>query len=150
MKRSTWRVAFIGAGITALVLATSLRLNREGRRPVHSTELLSDSSVDSLARIETKHRIARDVLAGRTSLLAAAAAFRRLDEQPPAGARGPHFWMAAASTDEAYCRSVIAWASTEAPDGQANEVMKRLKAELATMIRDGTLHLPDAKDAAPG
>ena len=151
MKHLTWRVAFVGAAITALVLVAFLRLTHEGRRPIHSSiEQLSGPLDDSLARLESKRRIAHDVLAGRTSLLAAAGAFRRLDVHGPFWTHKPECFASAASEDEGYCRWVIGWASTEAPNGQADEVIKRLQAELATMVRDGTLHLPDVKGAAPG
>jgi hypothetical protein len=150
MKPLTWRVVFVSAGITALVLAASLRLSREGSRPIQSTEQISDPSVDSLARLETKRRIAHEVLDGRTSLLAAASAFRRLDEHGLPWIHKPECFASAATEDEGYCRWVIGWASTEAPNGQGDEAKNRLQAELAAMLRAGTLHLPDANRPNPG
>jgi len=152
MKSLTWRVTLVGAWITGVALATSLCPTREWKRPVpRCSEIIFGPAVDSLARLETKRRIVRDVLAGRTSLLMGAAEFRRirLSEHAPSWFPRPTCFAGAASKDEGYCRWVIAYASAEAPPERAEDVTKRLQAELAAMIRNGTLHLPDADGANP-
>ena len=95
------------------------------------------------ARNRAKARVADEVLAGRLSLLQAAAAFRDLDERWP---RSPIMWAYfpnAASDDEIHCLHVISYVGMEAPPDRAAELTGRLHAELDAMLRNGTLRLPD-------
>jgi hypothetical protein len=151
MKKWSGRIAFVGAWATVLALGTSWRLNHDWRRPAPpSSELLCGpiaDIADEAPRTEAKSRVIHDLLAGRTSLLAAAAAFRRLDDHPPSWARRPTNFEDAASEDEGYCRVVIVWASFEAPPGRADERMSRIRAELDARLKDGTLRLPDSEGA---
>ena len=81
------------------------------------------------------------MIAGRLSLLPAAAAFR--DMQDPKWLPGLlDSNRGAASIDEVYCRSVIGYVGARPPD-RAKEVARRLEAELSARLRDGTLHLPE-------
>jgi hypothetical protein len=150
MKNLTWRVAVVGAWMTALALLASLHLSRQWGRPIPIRGVqLRGPAVELSARLETKSRVARDVVMGRTPLLAAAAVFRRLDDQSPCYAHARNGSVDAPSEAEAYCRSVIGWVATEAPPERADELTKRLQSELDAMIRDGALHLPSAGDAKP-
>jgi hypothetical protein len=93
--------------------------------------------VEGLKRIEAKHQIVRDLLAGRTSLLGAAAAFRRLDETAsPRWVRAPQIFIDAASEEEAYCRSVVAFVRTTE---RSEETADRLQAEFNALLSSGNL-----------
>ncbi len=139
----------VGAWLTAVAVAAFPYLSREGRTPTPSpiAEPLGPN-LDVAPRVEAKRRIAQGVLAGRTSLLAAAAALRRLDENPPVWLIRPTCLLEGASEDEDYCRFAISWVRRESTAEQVEQVTKRLQVELAGMIRNGTLRLPDAENAA--
>jgi hypothetical protein len=153
VKKWSWRISLVGAWATVLALGTSWRLSHEWRRPAPPNGEIICGPIADLAeegpRLKARSRIAHDLLVGRTSLLAAAAAFRRLDDHPSSWARRPIGYEGAASEDEGYCRVVITWASFEAPPGRADERMGRIRAELDARLKDGTLRLPDAEDANP-
>jgi hypothetical protein len=95
--------------------------------------------------LDGRARVARDVVAGRLTLLEAAGRFRALCQAVP------DFQMdlfrefhPGASDEERFCRAVIntvegvLW---DKPD-MAREMVRRLKAELADMMDCGTLKLP--------
>jgi hypothetical protein len=112
--------------------------------------LLCESCAETkgiLARTRAKARMAHEVIAGRLSLLQAAAAFRDLDERWP---RAVNPWAAFpdASEDESYCLKVIGYVDTEAPSDRASPLTRRLHVELDAMLRNGTLHLPDSDDGS--
>jgi hypothetical protein len=150
MKNLTWRSAVVGGWMTVLALLASQHLSRPWGRPIpiHGVQLRGPA-VEMGARLETKSRVAHDVFMGRTPLLAAAAVFRRLDDQSPCYAQARNGSVDSPSEAEAYCRSVIGWVAREAPPERADELTKRLQSELDAMIRDGALHLPSAGDAEP-
>ncbi len=145
MKRWTIRVAALAIP-AALAAGIGFRLAGASRGPtgparVSLMELAAVPSV--LKRFETKQRVVRDVIAGRRSLLEAAAAFKALDDagppcpgwvtlEPPPGV----------SVDENYCRMVIKWVRVIAPDERGDEAACPLEAELHDRLRDGTLQLP--------
>jgi hypothetical protein len=105
-----------------------------------------------------KRKIARDVAAGRWSLVEAAALFGELNRLPPGlpavsavyGSRLP----AADCTDEEHlCRQVVNWVDStlkkETPD-RAEEVTARLVAEYQELRRrSGVVHLPDPSTLEP-
>ena len=93
-----------------------------------------------LGRMARKHQVAGDVIAGRLSLLEAAAAFRDLDAEGPPNIPIPirQAFSAAASDDEAYCRSVLEYVGSAPP-----ELTRRLTDELNARLRDGALRLPE-------
>ena len=113
----TMQAAYAGAavlafaGLTAYHVATHSRtprpaLRRRCSRPTPRTPR-------SYARITGKDEIARELVAGRLSLLQAAAGFRDLGLQgPPDGVRD--VFATAGSADEAYCRSVIGFVDSRA------------------------------------
>ena len=118
------------------------RLVYEDRRE----ELLSQVRASVLNRLARRQEIARDVIAGRLSLLEAAVGFRRLNEQCPDFAAAYRRGYPGATAEESLCRQVIYWVFNElepkAPD-RAREVTSRLEAELESHLsRDGTVHLP--------
>jgi hypothetical protein len=100
-----------------------------------------------LARLTAKERATDDVIAGRRSLLEAAAAFREWDALPPR--LTPETGPAERSGDgpeERYCRSVIWWVRYQAPREQAADLTRRLEEELEERLRDGSLQLPSPTD----
>jgi hypothetical protein len=98
-------------------------------------------------RLERKERVTRALLAGRLSLLEAAAYFRALNHGSP-----EFYWegfrtrIPGATDDERHCNSVIdsACLSVSRRDrARAEEVDRRLRAELAEHLRRGPLCLPE-------
>ena len=99
-----------------------------------------------LRREAVKHQVAMELLAGRLTLLQAAAGFRDLDKAlpvtwaPRGAARGP-------AGAERLCRVVMGranrWMERNRP-GQAADVAAGLEAELERQRQpDGTIRLPD-------
>jgi hypothetical protein len=132
-----------------LVYHAHVRFNRSPILKASSVVSEADPSLpEIISRIDAKRRVANEVIAGRLSLLQAAAAFRNLDERWPCNVIPWAYFPNAASEDEVYCLLVIGYVRCEAPPERADELTKRLQAELAAMLRDGTLHLPDAEDAS--
>jgi hypothetical protein len=125
------------------------RCGRSGPLEAHS-EILSESSPETkgiTAKTAARVRVAHQLIAGRLSLLQAAAAFRDLDERWPRTIIPVFDYPNAASEDEIHCLRVIHYVVTEAPPDRAAELTGRLQAELDAMLRNGTLHLPDSDDA---
>jgi len=98
------------------------------------------------ARMTAKFRVADEVIAGRLSLLQAAAAFRDLDERRPR-AVAPCSGYPNASVEEAYCLHVIGYVETQAPSDRASDLTRRLHAELDAKLQNGTLRLSHSEDA---
>jgi hypothetical protein len=89
------------------------------------------------------------VIAGRLSLLEAAARFRDLDEQRPAASRQARCAThAGASDDECHCRAVLQYvgAEVELRPGADPGVAERLDAELRSLLEQGNLRLPGSDD----
>ncbi|HBI43451.1 MAG TPA: hypothetical protein DDY78_11425 [Planctomycetales bacterium] len=97
------------------------------------------------ARMTAKFRVADEVIAGRLSLLQAAAAFRNLDKCWPRAVILWAYFPNAASEDEVYCLKVIGYVDTVAPSNRVAELAARLHAELDAMLQNGTLRLPDSE-----
>lgn len=95
-----------------------------------------------MARNCAKHRIAGELIAGRLTLLEAAAAFRDADAYGPATMLMTVF-PDAPSLDDAYCRSVLSYVGQQAPPDLRETLTHDLETELSTRLRDGTLRLPD-------
>jgi hypothetical protein len=137
--------------ITAAVLAfASIPAYHVGgrllKRPTleAQTFILFESSPETKdidARMSAKRRIAHELIAGRVSLLQAAAAFRDLDERRPRAIIAAAHYPNAASEGEVYCLIVIGYVGAEAPPDRAAELTGRLHAELNGMRRDRTLRL---------
>jgi hypothetical protein len=106
---------------------------------------LDDRRAALNVRMEAKVQIIQDLIAGRLTLLAAAARFRDLNSRPP------HFhWgrfrmaYAGATDDEKHCNEVLA--AVEACRGgrdSADPLVDRLRRELEQHVREGTLRLPE-------
>ena len=147
MKSTTWQIALIGLLAVAIAVGAVWRLTgREGLSapPPASVEIFGPD-LDSVERLEVKHRLTGEVIAGRLSLFQAATAFRDADAR---GGRPPTLYLLDVfpghpSEEEAYCRSVIAWVGSEAPRDRADDLTGRLQAELDARLRDGRLQLPD-------
>ena len=148
MRYGTWYMRACAAAAVLAAALIGLRLAGVGRptAPPKQTELMLPGDPELVARTEAKRRIAADVTAGRTSLLEAAAAFRDLDAHGPPGLVRMGFPQAA-SEDEAYCRSVIAYVAFGPPAGRDDRV-RALEAELDSRLRDGTLRMTPPDDHA--
>ena len=137
---------YAGAAVLALAGLTAFHYTTQSREPRPSASLVlsgggpEDAVVQS--RIMVKEEIARELVAGRLSLLQAAAGFRDLGLQGPPDMVRDAFPLAG-SEAEAYCRSAIAYASSFAPAGQNDDLAYVLEAELHDRLQDGTLRLPD-------
>jgi hypothetical protein len=101
----------------------------------------------TLARIIVKSHVVQDLLAGRLTLLEAAAQFRCVNEtaeQPLDLTQS----FPGRTEGERYCRQVLQWSRIEAqrlPSDESADVMHRLEAELADCLEsdDGEVILPE-------
>jgi hypothetical protein len=112
-------------------------------------EELRTKSVALLARAFHKQAAADDVLAGRLTLLQAAARFRDLNRQPPEF----HWELFRAQTpgmsdDERHCRAVIDLIRRDRTVESA--AIARLEQELEGHLRRGTLDLPESVRGTAG
>jgi hypothetical protein len=94
------------------------------------------------ARTSRKRQVVGEVVAGRLSLLEAAAVFRRLDAEGPMPPPTPAGFPQYTSEDEAYCHSVVEYVEVEAPPDLKQELTRRFREEWEARLHDGTLHLP--------
>jgi hypothetical protein len=144
---SNWtRHAALWAGPAVLAVAIGFRIAcgpPHWLTPPSGGERRTSPGLRATARLEAKSRMADEVIAGRLSLLEAAAGFKALDAAgPPAPGwvfpeRPPDV-----SDDEYYCRMVIEFVRGTAAAGEADDAVCPLQAELDARLRDGTLHLP--------
>jgi hypothetical protein len=99
-----------------------------------------------LRRIAAKEQVVAELVAGRLTLLQAAARFRDLKEEPPDMADPPGY-PCGCSEGERLCREVMAWADgwlAERAPQRAAAVAARLEAELRRhRDRAGMVRLPD-------
>jgi hypothetical protein len=140
----------VAAGVFASVLAYHSATHRAAAPAARESERISraDPSDRAIqARIAAKEGVVKDLIAGRTSLVQAAAVFRALGGMGPADMIRVAYPLAA-SEDEAYCRSVIDYVPGQAPAGQGDALVRDLKAEMNDRLRDGTLHLADDRTDA--
>jgi hypothetical protein len=111
----------------------------------------ADVCRDVLRRLLEKQRLAGEVIEGRLSLTEAAAAFRHLDEQPPA-----FNWSdfrrtyPGATDDERHCRAVIVFvrAQLQIRPGADPALLGRLEAELHDLVGRGGFRLPPPEPLA--
>src|SRR5262249_45319578 len=98
-------------------------------------------------RLTARHQVAADVIAGRLSLLEAAARFRDLNAQEPAIAAAFTRSHPDRSPEECLCRQVIGQVESDLAEQspkRAAELRTRLEAELRGHLhRDGAIRLPD-------
>jgi hypothetical protein len=101
---------------------------------------------DSALRLRRKQRVSDEVLAGRLTLLEAAALFRALDHGPP-----PFHWdhfrisRSGNSDDERHCKELIDWVDwtqRKTDPARAEALRKDLRAELSEHLGRGPLRLP--------
>lgn len=136
-----WLFPAATAGFVAAIVCI-LALHRTPPPPP-TYVVMCGPDYSGIARLETKRRLIGAVIAGRLSLLQAAANFRDADRRGPRPAVfALCVFPGAASEEEGYCRSVISWVHVKAPREQAEELTRRLQAELDAHVRDGTLRLP--------
>ena len=96
------------------------------------------------AHLYAKERVTREVIAGRRSLLEAAADLKAIDDQgPPCPG-----WVVlgpppGVSVEEYYCRMTINWVRSEGPSDEVEDRTCVLEAELYDRLHDGTLRLPE-------
>ncbi|HKI33340.1 MAG TPA: hypothetical protein VKA46_15915 [Gemmataceae bacterium] len=100
------------------------------------------------ARMAAKEQTTQDLLAGRLTLLQAAARFRAHNASPPRLAADLADHIAGATEEERLCRQVIGWAkgaaATTSP-GAGERTRQRLEAELAGLLaqNNGIIRLPE-------
>jgi hypothetical protein len=101
-------------------------------------------------RLNRKETVVKALLAGRLTLLEAAARFRALNEAPP-----EYNWdafrltMPGDSDDERHCHEVISFAFhalRRTDPHRADELHESLRAELRQHLGRGPLRLPEIKD----
>ena len=141
MRNSLWCALTCAAVAVLAAVAIGRRLSDVNRPPLarpKASELLLPGEPELVARIEAKHRIAAELIAGRTSLLQAAAAFRDFDGHEAHRIRAAY--PLADSEDEAYCRCVIAYVAAHAPAGEDDDLVCTLEAELYERGHAGTAH----------
>jgi hypothetical protein len=157
MKSRLWCVALVGAGMALLTAAVSLHVRGEHRAPAlrhgltdsrQDGVILSGPDVDALRRVKSKDRMVYEIIAGRKSLLDAAARLRRLDNLSPRWSRATKLFPDAASEEEAYCRAIIACVAAEVGPKWGKGITTGLQAELEAKLRNGTLHFNDAGPTA--
>jgi hypothetical protein len=158
MKLRSWNAAAFSIWLAALTGVVMIHLSREDdhttlngrgrlRGPAATSPgvILCGPDVDGVMRMEAKQQIVHELLAGRTSLLAAAAAFHRLDEGAPfRWVRAPQIFVEAASEEEAYCRSVVAFLRRTEPTQCSKETADRLQAEFNALLSSGNLRAASA------
>jgi hypothetical protein len=163
-ERAMNRIAAASLTVTAGVVALCLIA---GPHPPANAPVPEDSFhldlAENSARVRTavRQRLAREVIDGRRSVLAAAALFRELDRTavPPLEPIRPD-WIQPLSVpfpmgteDEAYCYRVAVWAYlalwAESP-ARADEVVARLAAEVWAEVEvRGSVRLPDPAALEP-
>ena len=147
-------LAFGCSALLAVVLYSGALAGGAGAGDDEPTEadLRQGAELDGVSqavrrRLAERERLAGDVIAGRLTLLEAAARFRDLDEQNPGFDWGIfRSTYAGASDDERLCRQVLAFVESE-PGGTA--VLGRLEAELQGRLGRGDLYLPETSAADP-
>jgi hypothetical protein len=98
-----------------------------------------------LVRIQEKGRVVRRLIAGEVTLLQAAAAFKRLNDAPPAFRDERHRAFPAASEGESLCRQVIQWVEADLRSRGVDDlgIVDGLRGELDDILaRDGTVEPP--------
>ena len=91
-----------------------------------------------LNRQEAKRRVAGELVAGRLTLLEAAARFRDLNAAEPTLVEGTCLTWGGRPYEECLCRSVLKYVRT----GGHHDLADRLEAELRKCVKDGSLRLP--------
>ena len=152
-SRMNWPLAAFAAAAAAATVLAGMRL--AVAPPAHDQPMparLPPSPDDAalMERLEAKAGVARDVAEGRLSVREGAAVFRGLDAcGPPPLLPVRDAFPAAHSEEEAYCRSVIAWAAAASPPGKSADLTRRLEAELGVLVRDGPVRLVPRPPTAP-
>jgi hypothetical protein len=121
----------------------------EGPEEARQTQLEQQSRT-IVQRLEAKEEVVRRLLAGRLTLLEAAALFGHLNEEPAAWPFQDNLRWPGASREEKLCRQVLDWAIPLAREegGRAVEAADRLEAELAALLaRGGVIRLPGDEPA---
>jgi hypothetical protein len=108
---------------------------------------LADEQRETAIRGAARQQAAEDVVAGRITLLEAAARFGELNSQLPNGGRKILLYSTGASEGERLCWQVIRWIrhnQLNLSEAEARTVERRLETELEDLLeRDGTVQLPE-------
>jgi hypothetical protein len=150
---------FLGAAVLLGVVAMTARekwrrtMDDPVRRHRQRGEELEQRTRAVIGRLERKEKIVKALLAGRLTLLQAAARFRALNEGPPAfGWDQFRDAMPGGSDDERHCHEVIEFAyhvvSHDDPH-RAAELREGLRAELRQHLGRGPLRLPEREKDRP-
>jgi hypothetical protein len=147
-------VVSLVAGSLTVLLSETPPQRHEPLQPVFS-DLNKKATNDALSlRIVAKSRIARNVVAGRFSLLQAAALFGALNKVPAQSAKlsvldtqASRLGIRPRADEERLCRQVIDYVASELtgdPDRQAIAVAHLEAVFMDEMHRQGAIQLPDA------
>ncbi len=152
-------VVALGAATLIFILSPCLPDADEPFQPL-SSEAQGQALPEILPlRIGAKHQIVGDVIAGRLTLVQAAALFGALNQLPPESMQPslsdlcPSRLRFPAHTDEErLCQQVVQWVSFELADEQdrLEATVGRLEAEFKEALhKEGTVRLPDPLTLVP-
>ena len=114
--------------------------------PIEQSRELDAQIEESIQRCKAKEDLVREVIAGRLTLLEAAARFRDVNASCPKARTFLQRAFASLPYEHALCRQIIAYAEAELRDqgsDQKDRVLHRLEAELAEHLRQhGKVCLP--------
>jgi hypothetical protein len=137
--RPQWLASLGWDGLGLSDLRTIVDAQRRQAEIIHNREIVT-------RRLWGKVEVARDVVAGRTTLFEAAAAFRKLEEMTAEYIIYPRKLYPGETEEERLCHQVISWAGNEAyttSPCQGEALAQRLEEELREHIwRHGTVRLP--------
>ncbi len=139
MKLRSGSAAVFGVWLIALVVVVAIHQRCKQGRIASVTQAPGvefwGPDLEGMKRLNDKQQIVDEVLARRTSLCAAAAAFRRLDDGASSRwVRAPQVFPDAPSEEEAYCRSVLAYLHTAVALERTEAIADRLQAELNAIL----------------
>jgi hypothetical protein len=153
-------LASVLTGALVVVFCPHVPDPAEGITPPETEALAEGFPETVVLRVAAKRQIAREVAAGRRSLVEAAALFGALNRLPPETARlslsdaYPSPLSAPAQTeDERLCRQVIEWVDymlrTESDERAAAGVARLNEEFQENLRRHGTVRLPDPSALPP-
>jgi hypothetical protein len=145
-----WRnTAIFGVWLIALIVVVTVQQRCKQGQIASALQArgitLVGPDVEGMKRLKDKQQIVNDFLAGRTSLIGAGAAFRRLDDGASSRwIRAPETFPNAASEEEAYCLSVMVYLHRAVPTERSEEIGNRLQSEVNAMFPSRQAQTTDA------
>ncbi len=141
--RPEWAAA-LGLDVTELP-----RLQEQIARDTQRRAELEEENQGVLRRVDEKQAVSREVLAGRLTLVEAAARFRTVNTAYPESMSYLRNLCSGGSDEERLCRQVIGWVEGEGSGGdraETHRVVARLEAELQELLRsEAGIRLPEPR-----